>query len=172
MKPPDSPDDLSPSTGSRLVELPGTPTDLNAKVRVRLSESSKPEPKKKKPRTDYRKQADLLFATAVRGIGFCEECGSQRNLQCAHIISRSYSRIRVDFRNAVCLCQGCHMFFTNRPLEWEEWVTARIGIGSFRALRQIARTGPDIDWKLEALRLKTDVPFYRPEPQRLFRKAP
>ena len=125
---------------------------------------------KKKPKRNYRDQADLLFSSAIRGIGYCEECGSSEFLQCAHIVPRGYSRVRVDFRNAVSLCRGCHMFFTPRPLEWDEWVLARIGEDLYLELKRLAREGPEIDWKAEVERLRTDVPDLRSEPLEYFRR--
>ncbi|MDQ5840771.1 MAG: hypothetical protein M3537_06450 [Chloroflexota bacterium] len=119
---------------------------------------------KKRQKENYRTQADRRFSIAVRGIGFCENCGSVEFLQCAHIVSRSYSATRVDFLNAVCLCRGCHVFFTHRPLEWWDWARRRIGEEAFDELRRLAVGGAKIDWKAEAERLKTDLPGYRPSP--------
>lgn len=130
----------------------------------------KPPKKRKKPKKNYRDQADELFSKAIRGIGYCEECGSLENLQCAHVVSRSYGSIRTDFRNAVCLCRGCHMFFTLRPLEWEEWSIARLGEELYRELRLEARLGTVLDWKSEVERLRLDVPDFRAEPLERFRK--
>ncbi len=67
-------------------------------------------------------KADRTFSAWVRSIGFCERCGTGRNLQCAHIRSRRFSRWRVDPRNAVCLCAGCHHWFTDHPIEFASWV--------------------------------------------------
>ncbi len=121
---------------------------------------------RKKTRRDYKVQADKLFAAAVRSIGFCEDCGTDTFLQCAHVISRSYSAIRVDFRNAVCLCRGCHMFYTPRPLQWEDWARRRIGDETFDLLRGLALAYYPIkvDWKAEVERLRTDVPEVRVGP--------
>lgn len=44
----------------------------------------------------------------------------------------------------MCLCAGCHMYFTFRPLEWEQYVIAGMGEPAFRALkrRAMAFVGP------------------------------
>jgi len=47
-------------------------------------------------------------------------------IQCAHIISRSNYRLRWDIKNAVCLCQAHHTFYTFREYLWwdvvkEQW---------------------------------------------------
>lgn len=130
------------------------------------------KPKKKRkpktPRKNFQAQADKRFAAAIRAIGYCEECGTTEYLQCAHIISRSYSAIRTDFGNAVALCRACHMFYTPRPLEWREWARERIGIETYDRLYEKALTyyPLGVDWKAEAERLRTDVPDMRAEPLR------
>jgi hypothetical protein len=63
------------------------------------------------------------------------------------------------------------MYFTPRTLEWREWVRARIGEELYRTLEEIARFGPEIDWKAEVDRLRTDAPELRGEPLGLFRKV-
>lgn len=67
---------------------------------------------------------DTLFSKIVRSRGFCENCGATDNLQCAHGISRRYRNIRWAEDNAFCLCASCHVFYTHRPLEWEDWMRA------------------------------------------------
>lgn len=127
--------------------------------------------RRKKTRRDYKTQADLLFSAAIRQIGYCEECGTTQHLQCAHIISRSYSAIRTDFRNAVCLCRSCHMFYTPRPLEWETWAINRLGETLYRHLRFLAVQdyAIKIDWKAEVDRLRVEAPMMRDQPLRLYR---
>lgn len=116
-----------------------------------------------------RDTADRLFSLAVRATGFCEECGSIEHLQCAHVHSRSYSATRVDFRNAVCLCRSCHMFFTHRPIEWEEWARKRLGDDVYDELARVAVAGAKVDWRLEVDRLKADAVDFRADPLRMFR---
>jgi hypothetical protein len=127
--------------------------------------------RRKKTRRDYKTQADLLFSAAIRQIGYCEECGTTEHLQCAHIISRSYSAIRTNFLNAVCLCRSCHMFYTPRPLEWEQWARDRIGDLNFELLRKLALADYPLklDWKAEVDRLRIEAPMIRPEPSRFRR---
>lgn len=128
---------------------------------------------KKKTRRNFKEQADLLFAAAIRSIGYCEECGSTEWLQCAHIVSRSYSAIRTNFSNAVCLCRACHFYYTPRPIEWEEWARRRISDETFTELRILAVQDYPIkfDWAAEVQRLKTAVPDMRAEPLRLRRTS-
>lgn len=71
------------------------------------------------------KRLDKLIGDRVRSRGVCEAVGRPHKgvLQWAHIISRSYHNTRWDEDNALCLCAGCHKFYTDRPLEWEVFVT-------------------------------------------------
>jgi hypothetical protein len=105
---------------------------------------------------DYMKQADDLFSKIVRDRdGVCqarEVSPCKGNLQCAHIISRSYKTIRTDLRNAVALCAGHHTYFTHRPLEWEDWVRESYGT-LWDELREAALRGAVPDWKSEVDRL-------------------
>lgn len=102
-----------------------------------------------------RGQADRLFSRIVRSKGYCERCHTNRDLQCAHVLSRSYNQVRTDLGNAFCLCRGCHLFFTHRPLEWEGWVVGQRGEVWFRALRRKALdTTEKVDWKAEVVRLR------------------
>lgn len=69
-------------------------------------------------------KADKLFSQIIRSQGRCECCGSTQNLQTAHIISRRFSKVRCDLRNAFCLCAKCHMRFTANPIEFAEYVAS------------------------------------------------
>lgn len=108
----------------------------------------------KKKRQNHMKQADILFSKIIRRRdGVCVRCGRTENLQCAHIISRSYRSIRCDVDNAVALCRGCHVFFTHRPLEWQEWVEA-MWPGRWGVLRERALAYERLDWKRRVAELK------------------
>jgi hypothetical protein len=76
-----------------------------------------------------RHAADEVFAQQVRASlgGACWAFGEGRVLcngaiQCAHIMSRRYHAIRWDKTNAVPLCMAHHVFYTYKPLEWEQLV--------------------------------------------------
>lgn len=93
---------------------------------------------RKPTKTALRIKADTLFSQKVRAAGRCARCGAADRLQCAHIVSRRYLCTRWDKDNAICLCAGCHMYFTHRPLEWEEWITSRIGTANYEELKRKA----------------------------------
>ncbi len=117
-------------------------------------------PKKKKPtKTYYKDKADKAFSLMIRQRdGVCvanrartEKCESPRYLQCAHIHSRSYSATRLDPENAVTLCRSCHRYFTDRPLEWAEFIGEILGENYYNRLgiRALAgaRRSHAIDWE-------------------------
>lgn len=105
--------------------------------------------KRRKSRLALRKECDRRFALAIkaRDDWKCVICG-RGSVQCAHIISRRYHATRWMLGNAVALCPSHHVFFTHRPLEWDEWVTARLGEAGYQELRAIAlRSLPWVDYE-------------------------
>jgi hypothetical protein len=70
-------------------------------------------------------KATKLHSLIIRSLGMCERCGTHENLQCAHIVGRSYSATRTDLRNAFCLCAGCHLHFTYHPVEFAKYIKSR-----------------------------------------------
>jgi hypothetical protein len=108
------------------------------------------------------KRADKLFSLMIRARdGACVARGDAGvscagNLQCAHLISRSYKSIRVDPDNAVALCAAHHTFWTHRPLEWEAWVEARFP-GRWARLRKRALDYERVNWKAEFESLRSVV---------------
>lgn len=111
-----------------------------------------------KKRQNYMRRADTAFAKAIRSIGYCQSDRESHagNLQCAHIIPRTYKTIRTHPDNALCLCQGCHTFYTHRPLEWEAWVKIKYP-GRWEHLRSLALTYEKVDWKSECERWESEV---------------
>jgi hypothetical protein len=99
-------------------------------------------------------KADKLFSLIIRSVGQCQRCGSQDNLQCAHIISRKYSATRTDERNAWCLCAKCHRRFTDWPREHSHYITETIGSEVYDELRAKAETVTKMNWTQEYERLK------------------
>lgn len=116
-------------------------------------------PRKRKP-SAVKAECTRLHSRIVRSRGRCENCGDawQANgskLECAHIISRRFSRTRTLESNAFCLCSKCHMRFTEWPLEFAEFVVARIGEQAYADLRAVAYSTEKVDWFTELDRLKT-----------------
>lgn len=91
------------------------------KAKVKILGIKKPKKVNKKP---LKKKADRLFSLKVREAGACElmgldgiKCGG--SLQCAHIDTRGKHAIRWNIMNALCLCQGHHVYYTFNPKKWD-----------------------------------------------------
>jgi len=115
---------------------------------VRLKKPKKPSKSK------LKRQADRLFSLIIRSRGRCQKCGTVEKLQCAHVVSRRYAGTRWNELNAFCLCSGDHMYFTYRPLEWDEWCINEMGQETWSRLRWEALkvTKPDYPMLVESLR--------------------
>jgi 5-methylcytosine-specific restriction endonuclease McrA len=99
-------------------------------------------------------RCDELFSKIIRLRVICERCGSQSNLQCAHIISRRYSATRCDPLNAWCLCSRCHLRLTAWPREHSHFITETIGSEAYDKLQQKAETVTKVRWDNELIELK------------------
>lgn len=107
--------------------------------------------RKKKPTklTTLTNECDRLFSLLVRQPAHCESRRLGRHagvLQCAHGFSRGYHAVRWDRRNAWCLCQACHMYFTHHPIEWDVWLYETWGEELYGEMRALALTHrkPDV----------------------------
>lgn len=94
---------------------------------------------RKPKRSTQKNTADRMFSLYIRARdGMCVECGTTEGLQCAHGFSRGYLATRWDERNAWALCAGHHVFYTHRPLEWDEWMRKRMGERLYVEVRMLA----------------------------------
>lgn len=109
-------------------------------------------------KSNHMARADQAFSKYIRARdGECVADGEHAgNLQCAHIISRSYRSIRVNPDNAVCLCARHHLYFTHRPLEWHDWVEARFP-GRWDELKREALKYSKVDWRFQAAYWKEQI---------------
>ena len=100
-------------------------------------------------------EADRLFSLLIRSKGYCESGRPNHAgpLQCAHGFSRRYMGTRWITQNAFSLCAGCHVYFTHRPIEWDEWMRLKRG-PLYEPLRHRALTLPTPDIPLTVLELK------------------
>ena len=108
----------------------------------------------KTPRKKLEAKADKLFGEIIRSRGKCERCGSKDFLQTAHLISRRYKQVRWDLDNAVCLCRGCHVYFTHHPIEWDLYVEDKIGTNIYKTLKTKALIYGKIDYEAIINKLK------------------
>jgi len=106
--------------------------------------------------TGAKAKATKLHSVIVRSVGRCERCGSTANLQCAHIIRRTYSATRTDTANGWCLCARCHFHLDTNPDEFMHFVEQTIGLNTFNQLKRKALdgVGKKFDWNAELERLK------------------
>tara|TARA_Y100000004_G_scaffold111107_1_gene124729 strand:+ start:12018 stop:12398 length:381 start_codon:yes stop_codon:yes gene_type:complete len=117
--------------------------------------------------TNYGKQAKAkatkLHSLVVRNRdGFqCRWCGIRKEdgkqIQCAHIISRSISATRTDERNAVALCASCHWKQTKNPLVWARWIEEELGKEWLDDLLERGVPGVKINWHDEVIRLESTL---------------
>lgn len=125
--------------------------------------------KPKRPtKTQLRNRADRFFSLWIRERdGSCrtktlrpENCEGNLNLQCAHIVSRSYLATRLDPENALALCRSCHVYYTNHPLEWDDAIETLFGMVYLRRIKTKALSGARVgtrpDWKAEAERWEAE----------------
>jgi len=83
-----------------------------------------------------RDSLDILFSRYIRARDkYCQRCGSSSGLQACHFIGRARRSVRWDDDNAICLCFGCHAYFTAHPLEFVEWFTDKLGQDKVDLLR-------------------------------------
>lgn len=58
----------------------------------------------------------------------CQKCGrSTGKLDWSHIYSRRYKQIRWNPENSMIFCAGCHIFFHQNPLEFTDFIRAKLG---------------------------------------------
>lgn len=88
----------------------------------------------------------------------CRWCGTPKSagkqIQCAHIISRSISATRTDERNAVALCASCHWKQSKNPLLWARWIEKELGSEELDFLIEKSQSKIKVDWASECVRLQ------------------
>lgn len=131
------------------------PRRVGPKPPKRIARTKRPRKQRKTSRGKMGRLADRLFSLIVRHRGRCEDetrpCAG--SLQCAHVVSRSYRSTRWNEGNAFALCAGAHNFYTHRPVEWEVFVDARLGVETHDALKRAALQRWDGDLETVLVRL-------------------
>jgi 5-methylcytosine-specific restriction endonuclease McrA len=101
--------------------------------------------KKRQTKKSISKICDKLWSKRILNAGRCERCGSVRNLQAAHIFSRSLRSVRWELDNGLCLCGGCHIFWAHKnPVEFTEFVKGKLKEERYENLRKKAKTIVDL----------------------------
>ena len=88
-------------------------------------------------RKGLRNKLDKICSLIVRGRGRCVRCNSKKQLQTAHIFSRTYNATRWDIdNNLICLCASCHWFFHKNPILFGEYVRGLYGEERYAVLKE------------------------------------
>jgi len=92
-----------------------------------------------------KRKHDAVFSKLVRERAnyCCEACGVNKRhetatLDCAHVMSRRSVWLRWHPKNAVSLCRGCHMFYTEHPFDWSDWCRENLGADLVAELRLVS----------------------------------
>jgi len=133
-----------------------SPIKRKAGMRRAAPLRKKQQPKRKAKRTGAKKrrdQCDKLFSQLIRKRDKrCLKCGTDKNLQCAHVLSRDYMATRCDPLNAITLCGRCHIWAKDAwhkdPIGIARWFEAKWP-GRYDAIKEKLRTGQlkqKVDW--------------------------
>ncbi len=113
---------------------------------------------RKASKTTLRRKLDKLCGEIVRARGRCVRCNRKKQLQTAHIFSRTYNATRWDIENnLLCLCATCHWFFHKNPVYFTAYVRGLLGEERYALLKearnQITKhTLEDLETKYHILR--------------------
>lgn len=88
-------------------------------------QSAKPEArsKKRQMRSGRMRSLDNLFSKIIRTRdGKCLYCGTTENLQCSHVLPRTYLSVRWNLDNAITLCYKHHIYWWHKyPHDAVKW---------------------------------------------------
>lgn len=79
-----------------------------------------------------RSKLDIVFSLLVRerAGNRCEasgESGETCQLECCHVEGRRSRSTRWHPDNAFCLSHAMHLYYTENPISWAEWVRRQLG---------------------------------------------
>lgn len=106
--------------------------------------------RKEKSSKTWIKKLDSLVGSKVRSRSSCEDDRThicRGSYQWAHGLSRRYHGTRWLLDNGFRLCAGAHKFYTDRPLEWEEFLKHKWGEDKLQTMKRIALSETDFDYK-------------------------
>jgi hypothetical protein len=119
--------------------------------------TKRPRKQRKGKRASIARECDRLWSLIVRSRGRSEISGSTENLQGAHGFSRSYKATRWLPLNGFALTQAEHVYFTYRPLEWDEHLRKSWGQPVYDELRAIALKNEKQDMPAVLAKLKAEA---------------
>lgn len=133
---------------------------LKRSQKPKIAPSTRVRAKKDKGLAWYIKKSISEAKRVVRKLGYCERCGSTKELQGSHIIPLSSSRLLgATLNNILCLCMSCHLYWWHKhPLAASEWFNEKWP-GRKRELEkhatELRNNKPTLqDWKNTYERLK------------------
>ena len=94
----------------------------------------------KKPTYKSRvKELDRVFSIYIRRKenNVCFTCGSTKNSQCGHYVSRKYLSLRWDELNCHCQCSSCNIFKKGNMDEYARKLELKYGFGILQKLAEI-----------------------------------
>lgn len=88
------------------------------------------------------KPIDTLFSKYVRQRdGYCQRCGKTENLQCSHVMPRTFISVRWNPDNAITLCYACHIYWWHKyPHDASAWFDSKWP-GRYQRVRYITNSG-------------------------------
>src|SRR3990167_10263026 len=96
--------------------------------------------KKRKSISKLKKKADKVFSLWIRARDKrCVSCGSDRNLQNGHYISRSHNATRYNEKNNNCQCLTCNIFKKGNYPAYTLYLMRKYGNGIIKELEKIGR---------------------------------
>ncbi len=96
-----------------------------------------------------KNKLDALCAAKKKAIGYCEHCHRsppQIQLQWAHLHTRKILCTRWHVNNSFCLCAGCHIYFTDHPPAFMNWVQTQRTADQLTLLQELINRLPKIDY--------------------------
>ena len=80
------------------------------------------------PISILKRTADAIFSLWIRNRDkACVLCGSRKELQNGHYISRSVNILRYDIRNCNCCCVVCNVFKNGNMVEYSAFMRRKHG---------------------------------------------
>lgn len=70
----------------------------------------------------------------------CITCGSKKNSQCGHYVSRKYFATRFDLRNCNCQCMACNVFLHGNMDEYAMKLKEKYGKNVLEELNELKHT--------------------------------
>lgn len=101
---------------------------------------------KYRKKSNTMRQLDRIYSIYIRKRdGVCVKCGTMDNLQCSHILPRTYQSVRWHPDNAIALCVKHHIYWWHKyPHEAVEWFDS-IYPGRYSKMRALAHNGAKVD---------------------------